>query len=136
MTEGFKRALFVVAGSALVGIGVLGIVLPLLPTTPFLLLAAICYARSSQRLHHALLTNRFLGNYISNYLEGKGMTRRAKMWTLSLLWIGIGFSAALATDSSIVRIGLGVILVSVTLHILSVGSPRADIASHGSTEIE
>ena len=136
MAEAFKRTLFVVAGSALVVIGVVGIVLPLLPTTPFLLLAAVCYARSSHRLHRALLTNRFLGSYISNYIGGRGMTRRAKMWTLGLLWIGIGLSAAMATDSSVVRIGLGVILVSVTLHILSVGSPRTDIASDSSAETE
>ncbi|MFW6056662.1 MAG: YbaN family protein [Chloroflexota bacterium] len=136
MAERLKRAFFVVAGSVLVGIGVIGIVVPLLPTTPFLLLAAICYAKSSQRLHRALLTNRFLGSYISNYIAGRGMTRRAKMWTLGLLWIGIGLSAALATDSSIVRIGLGVILIGVTLHILSVSSPHTDIAPHSSTETE
>ncbi len=136
MAERFKRALYVVAGSTLVGIGVIGIVVPLLPTTPFLLLAAICYARSSQRLHRALLTNRFLGSYISNYIAGRGMTRRAKMWTLSLLWIGIGLSAALATDSSIVRIALGVILVGVTLHILAIGSPHTGVVSDSSAATE
>ena len=117
------------AGTACVGIGAIGIVVPVLPTTPFLLLAAICYARSSQRLYTALLSNRLLGSYIGNYLEGRGMTARAKAWTLSLLWLGIALTAALATDSLMVRMLLAAVLVGVTIHILMVGTARTGAES-------
>jgi uncharacterized protein len=66
------RAVLIATGSLSVGLGVVGIVLPLLPTTPFLLLAAACYLRSSRRLHRWLLGNRVVGGYIRRYLDGKG----------------------------------------------------------------
>src|SRR4030043_203638 len=84
-----KRRLFVIAGSITLGIGVVGIIVPVLPTTPFLLLAAICYMRGSQQLYNALLCNRFIGSYVRNYLEGRGMSLKMKIWTLSLLWAAI-----------------------------------------------
>jgi len=113
-----KRRLFVVVGTIALVLGIVGIIVPVLPTTPFLLLAAICYLRGSQRLYNALLGNRFVGSYISNYLEGRGMSLKMKIWTLSMLWIAIVCSALLATDSLIIRIILAVVLVGVTIHIL------------------
>ena len=113
-----KRRLFVFFGTVAIVIGIVGIIVPVLPTTPFLLLAAICYLRGSQRLYSALLGNRFVGSYISNYLEGRGMSLKMKIWTLTLLWIAIICSALLATDSLIIRIILAVVLVGVTVHIL------------------
>ncbi len=113
-----KRQLFVIAGTIALGIGVVGIIIPVLPTTPFLLLAAICYMRGSQRLYNALLCNRFVGTYVRNYLEGRGMSLKMKIWTLSLLWIAIVCTAVLATDSLIIRIILAIVLTGVTIHIL------------------
>jgi len=113
-----KRRLFVAAGTIALVLGIVGIVMPVLPTTPFLLLAAICYLRGSQRLYNALLGNRFVGSYIKNYLEGRGMPLKMKIWTLTLLWIAIVCSALLATDSLIIRIILAVVLAGVTIHIL------------------
>src|SRR4030043_455936 len=84
-----KRRFFVIVGTIAVGIGVVGIIVPVLPTTPFLLLAAICYMRGSQRLYNALLCNRFIGSYVRNYLEGRGMSLKMKIWTPSLLWAAI-----------------------------------------------
>jgi hypothetical protein len=112
-----KRWLLIGIGTASIIIGLIGIVMPILPTTPFLLLAAICYMRGSQRLYNALLCNRFLGNYIRNYLEGRGMSLKMKIWTLSFLWVAIICSAALATDSLILRIILLVVASGVTIHI-------------------
>jgi hypothetical protein len=112
-----KRRLFVIAGTIALVIGVIGIIIPVLPTTPFLLLAAICYTRGSQRLYNALLCNRFIGSYVRNYLEGRGMSLKMKIWTLSLLWVAIVCTAALATDSLIIRIILAVVLIGVTIHI-------------------
>jgi uncharacterized protein len=116
--ESLKRRLYVIAGSIALGLGVIGIILPVLPTTPFLLLAAICYMRGSQRLYNALLCNRFVGNYVRNYLEGRGMSLVNKVWTISLLWIAITCTVLFATDSLVVRIILAVVVVGVTIHIL------------------
>ena len=118
ITDKLKRRLFVVAGTIALVLGIVGIIMPVLPTTPFLLLAAICYWRGSKRLYNALLGNRFVGSYIRNYLEGRGMSLKMKIWTLSLLWIAIVCSALLVTNSLIIRIILAVVLVGVTVHIL------------------
>ena len=118
ISEKLKRRLFVIAGTIALVSGVVGIILPVLPTTPFLLLAAICYMRGSQRLYNALLRNRFIGNYVRNYLEGRGMSLTHKIWTISLLWIAILCTAWLVTESLVIRIILAVVLVGVTVHIL------------------
>ena len=120
LTSRFKRQLFIIIGTISLCIGIIGIIIPILPTTPFLLLTAICYMRGSQRLYDALLRNRFIGSYVSNYLEGKGMPLRMKIYTLSLLWIVILCSALLLTDNLIVRIILAAVLVGVTIHILMI----------------
>ena len=119
-----KRRIFVIAGSIALVIGITGIVVPILPTTPFLLLAAFCYMRGSQRLYNALLCNRFVGNYIRNYLEGKGMFLKMKIWTLSLLWLTIVLTAILVTESLIIRIILAIVLIGVTIHILKITTAR------------
>src|SRR4030043_1367749 len=124
-----KRRFFVIVGTIAVGMGVFGIIVPVLPTTPFLLLAAICYMRGSQRLYNALLCNRFIGSYVRNYLEGRGMSLKMKVWTLSLLWIAIVCTALLAIDSLIIRIILAVVLVGVTIHILTVKPAKKNMES-------
>jgi uncharacterized membrane protein YbaN (DUF454 family) len=113
-----KKYLFVIVGTVALVIGIVGIFLPVLPTTPFLLLAALCYLRGSRRFYDALLRNRFYGIYIKNYLEGKGMSRKMKIWTLFLLWGSLVTTAILATDSLIIRVMLAAVLVGVTIHIL------------------
>ena len=118
MPDKLKRRLFVIAGTIALVLGVVGIILPVLPTTPFLLLAAICYMRGSQRLYNSLLRNRFVGNYVRNYLEGRGMSLTNKIWTISFLWIAILCTAFLVTESLVIRIILAVVLVGVTPHIL------------------
>ena len=122
-----KRRLFIIAGTICVSIGVVGIIVPMLPTTPFLLLAAICYMRGSQRLYNALLCNRFIGSYVKNYLEGRGMSLKTKIWTLSLLWAAVACSAVLATDSLTTRIILAIVLAGVTIHIILIKTTKKDI---------
>ena len=87
-----KRALLVAAGSACLALAVLGVFLPLLPTTPFLLLASACYVRSSERLHGWLMGNRLLGGYIRNFKERRGVPLRAKVTTVALLWLPLLYS--------------------------------------------
>ncbi len=94
-----KRYFFIAAGTVSVCFGVIGIVVPVLPTTPFLLLGAACYLRSSKPLHDRLLGNRFLGSYIRNYVEGRGIPLKMKIWTLILLWGVMVLTAILATEN-------------------------------------
>lgn len=87
-----KKALLVAAGSICLALAVLGIFLPLLPTTPFLLLASACYVRSSERLHGWLMGNRLLGGYIRNFKERRGVPLRAKVTTVVILWLPLLYS--------------------------------------------
>ncbi len=80
------------AGTVCVALGIHGVFLPLLPATPFLLLASACYMRGSERLHRWLLGNRYLGPYITNIRDKRGLPVRAKVYTLALLWASILFS--------------------------------------------
>ena len=78
-----------------VTLGVIGIFLPILPTTPFLLLAAACFARSSPRFYHWLVNHKRLGPWIRDYLEGNGIPLKGKIYAIGLMWISIGFSCYL-----------------------------------------
>jgi len=113
-----KRVLLIVCGTASVGVGVLGAFLPILPTTPFLLLAAYLFARSSERLYRWLLCNRIVGDYLQRYYEAHCMSNRHKIVTLSLLWLVLASSAVLAAGSWWVRGILGIVGIAVTIHIL------------------
>jgi len=115
-----RRQVLIVAGTFFVGLGALGIFLPLLPTTPFLLLAAACYIRSSKRFYNWLINNKWLGNYIKNYQEGKGIPLKAKVLPISLLWITIGYSVFFIVHIFLVRVILILIAIGVTIHILSI----------------
>lgn len=113
------KILLIIAGTILIGVGILGIFLPLLPTTPFLLLAAVCYARSSAKLYNWLLNNKYLGNYIRNYREGKGILLKVKITTILLLILTLGYTIIFVIKIWWGRIILFFILVGVSAHILS-----------------
>jgi uncharacterized membrane protein YbaN (DUF454 family) len=108
------------AGSFFVGLGILGIFLPILPTTPFLLLAAACYAKSSERFYNWLINNKWLGNYIKNYREGKGIPLKVKVLSVSLLWFTIGYSVVFVVNTFLIQGILILIAIGVTIHILSI----------------
>ena len=115
----FKRGLFIVAGTIFLGLGGIGIFLPILPTTPFLLLSTACYYKGSERLHRWILNNRWFGSYIRNYKEGKGIPLKTKVFTLSLLWIVITYSALFMLEILIVQIILFIIAIGVSIHIVT-----------------
>ena len=112
-----KRRLLIAAGTLCTGLGIIGIFVPILPTTPFLLLAAACYMRSSERFYRWLTNNRVFGAYVRNYIEGRGMPIRIKVLTILLLWLAIGLSITFAVQSLVIRIILISIAVGVTVHI-------------------
>ena len=115
-----KRILLITAGVFFFGLGIVGIFVPILPTTPFFLLAAALFAQSSRRFYNWLINNRFFGKYIRNYREGRGIPVKIKIFVITLLWITIGLSAVFALDILFVRIILLLVAVGVTLHIVSI----------------
>jgi len=120
LKSNFSRWVLIIVGSFFAGLGILGIFLPLLPTTPFLLLAAACYIRSSERLYDWLMNNKWIGRYIKNYLEGKGIPLKSKVLSISALWITIGYSVFFVVNIFPVRIILILIAIGVTIHLLSI----------------
>lgn len=120
------RILLIVIGTISVFLGVLGIFMPLLPTTPFLLLAAFCYAKSSERFYNWLITNRFCGQYIRNYREGLGIKLKHKLFTISLLWLTIGYSVIMVISNKWVRFLLILIAISVTIHLIKLKTYKGD----------
>jgi len=120
LLKGLIRALLIVLGTLCVVLGVIGMILPVLPTTPLLLLAALCYARSSERFYNWLMTNRWCGKYIRNYREGRGIPLKQKVLTILLLWLTIGSTAWLAVSQWWVRWTLLGIAFGVTIHLVKI----------------
>lgn len=120
------KALLIALGSLFVALGTLGIFLPLLPTTPFLLLASACYIRSSEKLYNRLLYSKWFGEHIKNYRDGKGMPLHAKVISIALLWLTIGYSYFYVVEEFVGRVILVCILLAVTTIILSIRTLKTD----------
>jgi uncharacterized membrane protein YbaN (DUF454 family) len=106
------KVILIIAGTVSLGIGLVGIVVPGLPTTPFLLLTAGLYMRSSDRLYNHLINNRFVGSYISDFRENKGMALRAKLYTIFMMWTMITLSCVFLvenTPTKLLIISIGII---------------------------
>lgn len=106
------------------GLGILGIFLPLLPTTPFLLLSAALFMKSSTRLYNWLMNHKYLGKYLQNYILHKTISVRAKISSVSLLWIAILTTAYFVVEKLVIKILLLAIAIAVTIHILSFKSSK------------
>lgn len=111
--------LFNTAGTMFVGLGFAGIILPLVPTTPLLLLAAACYARGSTRFYNWLLNHRWFGPYIQNYRSGAGIPVRVKVTALFLLWATIGVAALFTVKLLWIRVVLVALAAGISLYLLS-----------------
>lgn len=120
------KGLLVCAGSICVGLGVVGVLLPLLPTTPFLLLAAACYARSSERFYVWLLTNRLFGRYILDWRQNRGIPLRTKIWIIALMVGTMAVTAIFFVPLMPVRVLLIVIATSVSIYIWRQPTKSAD----------
>ena len=122
------KGLLVAVGVIAVGLGTVGVFVPLLPTTPFLLLAAACFIRSSDRLYAWLMHHKWFGSYIRNYREHRAITLRAKVFTLILLWAAIGYSALAVASTWWLRALLAAIAVGVTIHLLHLKTLTREMA--------
>jgi len=108
-------------------VGLIGIVIPILPTTPFLLLTAYCYTKGSDRMYAWLISNRLFGSYLQDYYEGRGLSIKSKFFTISFLWITIIFSMTLILNTSIIQIMLLFIAIAVTSHIILLKTKKGTI---------
>lgn len=118
-----KRIVLAILGTFFVVLGVIGALLPVLPTTPFLLVAAVCYGGSSPRLYARLLNAKYFGEFVRNYQEGTGVNRQTKQRAIFFLWI------ALAVSACIFRMPLvwGILLlvgICVSVHIATIKPKR------------
>ncbi|HSV77356.1 MAG TPA: YbaN family protein [Bacteroidales bacterium] len=111
------RIACIIAGTLFFGLAMIGIPLPLLPTTPFLLLSAWFYALSSKRFYTWLVNHRYFGKIIRNYHEKGGVEKKVKIFAIALLWTTIALSATFAVDQWWIRILLLIIAMGVTIHI-------------------
>jgi uncharacterized membrane protein YbaN (DUF454 family) len=118
------RALLIAAGSVCVALGVIGAFLPLLPTTPFMLLAAACFARSSPRMLRWLNENRWFGSLIRDYRAGLGIPLRQKVIAIAAIWLTIGLTIAFFIVLLWVRLLLAAIALAVTIHLLLIKTRR------------
>ncbi len=112
-----KKTLLIVAGVVSIALGGIGVFLPLLPTTPFVLLAAGCFAGSSPAMHRWLCRSRFFGEYIENYRTNAGVSKSIKIRAIVFLWAGLALSAA-AVHKPLVRVILAVVGICVSTHLL------------------
>lgn len=120
------RLLLIVGGTLCVILGVVGMFMPVLPTTPFLLLASICYARSSKRFYRWLLTNRWCGEYIKKYQEGKGIALKQKVLTIFLLWLSISYAIWFVVSLWWVKLILLGIAIGVTFHLIRLNTLKPE----------
>jgi len=116
-SEKSKKWLFAVIGILTMCLGIVGIFVPLLPTTPFLLLSAYFFVKSSPYLYNFLINNKILGFYIKSYIEKKGIPLKLKIFNISLLWLVIGYSVFFVAKSILLKFILVLVALSVTLHI-------------------
>lgn len=114
-----KRGFYILLGTLCLVLGTIGIVVPILPTTPFWLLTCWCYFRGSRTLYRKVMQNRYFGNYVKGFLVDKAIPLRAKICSIGLIWLSC-IGTVLFLDVIIwVKLLLFFISTGVTLHILS-----------------
>lgn len=118
------RWAYVALGSLLVAIGILGVFLPLLPSTVFFLMAAGCYGKSSPAAYRWLTTNRWFGRHLRDYSEERGATVAAKAYSIGSLWLGIGVTEYFFIDNLWVRLTLVAVAIAVSVHLFSLRTIR------------
>ena len=113
------KYLLIILGSISLALGVIGIFLPVLPTTPFLLLSATLYVRSSEKLYQWLINQKYLGTYIRNFREHHAIPLRAKILSISMIWITLTYCAIAISNIIWIKLIFIALAIGVTIHILS-----------------
>ena len=112
------KLMWISLGSLFVGLGAIGVIVPGLPTTPFLILAAACYIRSSQRLYDWLISNKRFGPYLKDYREGKGIPRKAKRVAVVMIVVFVSFSVVFGIEDLTLKIAVGLLGLIGLLYVL------------------
>jgi uncharacterized membrane protein YbaN (DUF454 family) len=124
MKNAIQNKIMVITGTFFLIIGIFGIFIPILPTTPFLLLAAACYARGSKKFYNWLIKNKWFGEYIKYYREGRGIPLSVKIISITFLWITIAFSTFIIVINLLLKVILIIIAIVVTIHILTIKTKK------------
>lgn len=119
------RVILIILGTAALIVGIIGIYLPVLPTTPFLLMAAACYLRSSERLFNRLISHPRIGPHINLYLEKKAIPLKVKIISLVIAWSMLGGLALFVVESTIVKVLLLAVGVAKTIVMIRVKTLKA-----------
>lgn len=114
-----KKYIFIALGFFFVGLGIIGIFVPLLPTTIFLIIAAYFFAKSSEKYYNWLITNKYFGKFIKDYREGKGVPLKAKTISITVLWFTILYSVFFVVNLIWLKLLLIAIAIGVSWHLLS-----------------
>lgn len=117
-----KNVLLIVFGSLFVLLGVIGLLLPVVPTTPFLIVAGICYIKSSDNLYNRLIRTRYFGPQIKSYVEHRSLTKKTKIVSILLLWIPTLITVIFIANNIYVRMFSLSFVTIVTWHILSLNT--------------
>lgn len=120
-----RRMIFIFGWFSL-AMGVIGIFLPLLPTTPFVLLAAACFARSSPKFYAWITSHPHFGPPIANYLAGNGLPLKAKLMAVGLLWVSVGFTSLILVSLIWAKVAMLVTALAVSIYILRLPTLKLD----------
>ena len=129
-----KRIALLIMGHVSIALGLIGIFIPVLPTTPFLLLASYCFYKSSDRLHAWLMNHPLLGEKLRNYFEHRSVSRRTKITAIAFLWTSLLVSMILI-NIGYVRVIMAFVGTAVTVHLLALRTmPDLPISDHAEDE--
>ena len=120
------KILFVILGLISLVVGILGVFLPLLPATPFLLFSAWSFAKSSDKLYNWLMNHKVLGTIIRDYRDEKSLTIRIKISAILLLWVSMLYSIFYVVNEKLwLQLILATIATGVTIHLLTLKTKKA-----------
>ncbi len=118
-----KKYILIFSGFVALGLGAIGIFLPIMPTTPFVLLAAACFGSSSPALHVKLKNSKYFGEFIQNYNEKTGVKKSVKIKAITFLWFMLIISAIMSLKPLVITI-LAIVGIGVTIHILAIKTKK------------
>jgi len=118
-----KKLVLIILGFVSLTLGVIGIVLPLLPTTPLVLLSAACFSMSNKKLESWILRSRIFGPFIENYRTGSGIRRFHKIATIIYLWLGL-ITSMVIIKTIWIYVVLGIVGTGVTIHLLMIKTKK------------
>lgn len=118
-----RRVMFVLGWISLL-LGVIGVLLPIIPTGPFVIVAALCFLESSPRFYRWLSNHNVLGFYVRSYLEGRGLPENTKLLTIGMLWVMMLTTALFIVDIEWLSTVLLLIAVAVSAYIAAMPEPE------------